>query len=225
MARVPMLGSAGDQQGDQRADPLCAGRQSADRADAGRAECVRGLRLHLRHRAGRRCGQGAGRMDDRGRRPSGTCGRVDPRRFTDYTDQDYCIAKGDGGLWPRIRHAFPASRMACRARQEAVVAACRGWWTRARCSGPTTAGSGRIGLRNPATTRREEATQTWDRNGPWEARIKEECEAVRDGCGILPITGFSRLSVEGAGARDWLDGLTASRLPTVGPRGAGLFRR
>ncbi len=38
MARVPILGTAGPFQGHQRADPLYAGRQSADRADAGRAE-------------------------------------------------------------------------------------------------------------------------------------------------------------------------------------------
>jgi dimethylglycine dehydrogenase len=31
----------------------------------------------------------------------------DPRRFTDYTDHDYCVAEGDGGLRPRIRDAFP----------------------------------------------------------------------------------------------------------------------
>ncbi len=61
-------------EGHQRPDPLCAGRQSADRPDAGRAERLRGLRLHLRHRAGRRRRQGAGRMGDRGRRPNGTCG-------------------------------------------------------------------------------------------------------------------------------------------------------
>ncbi len=51
-------------EGHQRPDPLCAGRQSADRADAGRAERVRSLRLHLRHRAGRRRRQGAGGMGD-----------------------------------------------------------------------------------------------------------------------------------------------------------------
>ena len=48
---------------------------------------------------------------------------VDPRRYTDYTDHDYCDRQGHGDLWPRIRDAFPASRMARRARQEAVARA------------------------------------------------------------------------------------------------------
>jgi dimethylglycine dehydrogenase len=32
-----------------------------------------------------------------------------------------------------------------------------------------------------------EATQTWGRAGPWEARIKAEVEAVRDGVGVLDL--------------------------------------
>jgi len=68
-----------------------------------------------------------------------------------------------------------------------------------------------------------EATRTWDRNGPWEIRVREECEAVRDGCGMIAITGFTRLAVEGPGARDWLDGLMASRMPPVGKVGLAYF--
>mgnify|MGYP000196330740 CR=1 FL=1 len=52
----------------------------------------------------------------------------------------------------------------------------------------------------------EESTQTWDRDGPWAVRVKEEVEAVRDTCGMLPITGFSRIKVEGSGAREFVDG-------------------
>ena len=33
---------------------------------------------------------------------------------------------------------------------------------------------------------------------------------------MLPITGFSRYKVEGPGAREWIDGLTCSRLPKPG---------
>ena len=45
------------------------------------------LRLHLRHRAGRRRGQGAGRVDHRRRDRNGTCLVLrPPRRFTDFTD-------------------------------------------------------------------------------------------------------------------------------------------
>ena len=68
-----------------------------------------------------------------------------------------------------------------------------------------------------------EATQTWDRAGPWEARVAEECAHVRDGCGVLAISGFTRLLVEGPGARAYVDGLTASRLPRQGRIGLAYF--
>ncbi len=46
---------------------------------------------------------------------------VDPRRYTDYTDADYCIAERHGNLRPRIRDAFPVARVARGARQETVA--------------------------------------------------------------------------------------------------------
>ncbi|MGR3659630.1 MAG: aminomethyltransferase family protein, partial [Paracoccaceae bacterium] len=61
----------------------------------------------------------------------------------------------------------------------------------------------------------EEATQTWGRAGPWQARIREECEAVRDGVGVLDLPGFSRFYLQGPGAADYLDGLIAGRLPGI----------
>jgi dimethylglycine dehydrogenase len=50
-------------------------------------------------------------------------------------------------------------------------------------------------------TSKASRTQTWDRNGPWEARIEEECLAVRDAAGILDLPGFSRFRLSRAGAR------------------------
>jgi dimethylglycine dehydrogenase len=44
----------------------------------------------------------------------------DPRRFTDYTDHDYCVSQGDGGLRPRIRDAFPVAPLARRTGQEGL---------------------------------------------------------------------------------------------------------
>ena len=103
-------------QGDQRADPLRARRQPADRPDARRAQRLRGLRLHLRHRPGRRRRQGAGRMGDRKARPNGTCGpatRAASPRFA--SAPDYCVAKGMeiyGNEYAISfpRHAWPAGR-------------------------------------------------------------------------------------------------------------------
>ncbi len=46
--------------------------------------------------------------------------------------------------------------------------------------------------------------------------IGEECRAVRDGAGLLDISGFSRFEVSGPNAQAWLDRLMASRLPAPG---------
>ncbi|GGH27764.1 dimethylglycine dehydrogenase [Cribrihabitans marinus] len=143
----------------------------------------------------------------------------DPRRFTGYTDHDYCVAKGMEVYGHEYAmhfpwHEWPAGRNKRRSPLHdrlqaagAVFGAYNGW-ERANW------------FAQPGDDTSEAATQTWDRSGPWEPRIRAECEAVRDHCGILAISGFSRLKVEGPGAKDFVDGLTTSRLPA--PRRIGL---
>ncbi|WP_419910216.1 GcvT family protein [Hoeflea sp.] len=46
--------------------------------------------------------------------------------------------------------------------------------------------------------------------------VGEECRAVRDGVGLIDITGFSRYEVRGDGAEAWLDRVMAGRLPKPG---------
>ncbi|MBT7516471.1 MAG: FAD-dependent oxidoreductase, partial [Acidiferrobacteraceae bacterium] len=48
------------------------------------------------------------------------------------------------------------------------------------------------------------------------ALVAQECQAVREGVGLLDISGFSRFEVNGPGAKDWLRRLMASRLPAAG---------
>ncbi len=150
------------------------------------------------------------------------CWSLDPRRYTDYTDRDYCIEKGmevygheyamhfPHHVWPAGRNR-KLSSLHSRLQASGAVFGTYNGWERANY------------FADPDEDISEEATRTWDRNGPWEIRVREECEAVRDGCGMLPITGFTRLAVEGPGARDWLDGLTATRLPPVGRVGLVYF--
>ena len=47
-------------------------------------------------------------------------------------------------------------------------------------------------------------------------QLGREVEAVRTNVGVAEISGFTRFLVEGAGALDWFDGLTAGRIPAVG---------
>ncbi|MEM9128863.1 MAG: aminomethyltransferase family protein, partial [Pseudomonadota bacterium] len=51
---------------------------------------------------------------------------------------------------------------------------------------------------------------------PWEPRIREECEAVRDACGVLDLPGFSRFCIKGPGADEWLRGYVTGGLPKIG---------
>ncbi|MEM8973772.1 MAG: FAD-dependent oxidoreductase [Pseudomonadota bacterium] len=139
----------------------------------------------------------------------------DPRRFTGFCDDDYAKAKGMEIYGHEYAmhfpyHAWPAGRdkKFSPLHQKIVdlggqMGAYNGW-ERANWfaqSGDDTS---------------EDATQTWQRSGPWEPRIREECEAVRDKVGVLDLPGFSRFNLKGEGAAKWLTGLIAGRLPAVG---------
>ena len=154
-----------------------------------------------------------GRMDRRWRQTEWDMWAVDPRRYTDYTDHAVLRRQRRRGLRPRIRHALPMASLARRPRPQAVAVHARvkalggqmgdyNGWERANW------------FAQEGDDTSEEATHTWARSGPWEQRIREECEAVRDGCGVLAITGFTRLKVEGPGAREfcrWADRFLACR--------------
>ena len=139
----------------------------------------------------------------------------DPRRYTDYTDPEYCVAKGMEVYGHEYAMHFPWHRWpAAPDRKVSPV------------HDKVKALGGVMGVYNgweranwfalPGDDTSEAATQTWDRAGPWEARIREECEAVRDACGVLDLPGFTRLWIEGAGADDWLRGFVTGGLPKVG---------
>jgi len=46
--------------------------------------------------------------------------------------------------------------------------------------------------------------------------VAEECKAVRETCGLLDISGFSRFEVSGPNAHAWLNRIMASKLPAPG---------
>jgi dimethylglycine dehydrogenase len=139
----------------------------------------------------------------------------DPRRFTDYTDNDYCIAKGMEvyGFEYAMHfphHEWPAGRdrklspVHDRVKSLGGVMGAYAGWERANW------------FAADGDDISEAATQTWGRAGPWAQRIREECEAVRDGVGVLDLPGFSRFMVTGDGAAEALRGLCAGALPKMG---------
>ena len=146
----------------------------------------------------------------------------DPRRFTDYTDHDYCVQKGMEVYGHEYAMHFPWHRWPAAPDRKTSpihdrVKALGGQmgaysgWERANW------------FAKPGDDTSEEATQTWNRAGPWEARIREECEAVRDGVGVLDLPGFSRYRLTGPGASEWLLGKISGGLPKSGRLGLAYF--
>ncbi len=146
----------------------------------------------------------------------------DPRRFTAYADHDYCVAKGMEVYGHEYamhfpQHEWPAGRDKKHSPVHDRIIELGGQmgayngWERANW------------FAGPGDDTSEAATQTWSRNGPWQKRIREECEVVRDGVGVLDLPGFSRYQLEGPGAADWLNGQIAGALPKPGRIGLVYF--
>lgn len=140
---------------------------------------------------------------------------IDPRRYTDYTDQDYCNKKGMETYGNEYamhfpNHEWPAARdkklspVHDKIKSLGGVMGAYNGWERANW------------FAKDGDDTSLEATHTWGRSGPWEQRIKEECEAVRDGCGVLDLPGFARFMVSGDGTAEFLRGFCTGGLPKVG---------
>ena len=146
----------------------------------------------------------------------------DPRRYTDYADHDYCLAKaletyGHEYAMHFPHHMWPAGRDKKLSPVHDKLLAAGGQmgayngWERANW------------FAKDGDDTSEASTETWDRNGPWEVRVKEEVEAVRDGVGVLDLPGFSRFNLSGEGAADWLRTRIAGALPKAGRMTLGYF--
>jgi dimethylglycine dehydrogenase len=147
----------------------------------------------------------------------------DPRRFTAFAaEPDYAVAKGMEVYGHEYaihfpRHAWPAARDRKLSPIHDRVAAlgaqfgAYNGWERANW------------YALPGDDTSEASTQTYDRDGPWQKRIREECLAVRDAAGILDLPGFSRYRLQGPGARDWLSTMITGVVPKPGRIGLGYF--
>jgi dimethylglycine dehydrogenase len=147
---------------------------------------------------------------------------VDPRRYTDYTDHDYCYAKAmetyghEYGMhfphkeWPAGRDK-KLSPVDAKVRSLGAQMGAYAGWERANW------------FAKDGDDTSVESTETWGRKGPWEIRVKEECEAVRDGVGVLDLPGFSRFNLAGEGAAEFLRGRIAGGLPKIGRMNLAYF--
>lgn len=147
---------------------------------------------------------------------------VDPRRYTDHADQDFCYQKametyGHEYAMHFPHHEWPAGRDKKlspnheRLLSDGAQMGAYNGWERANW------------FAKDGDDTSEQATETWDRNGPWAVRIKEEVEAVRDNVGVLDMPGFSRYTLTGKGAAEWLRNQIAGALPKAGRMNLGYF--
>ena len=146
----------------------------------------------------------------------------DPRRYTDYTDQGYCEAKAREVYGHEYAihfpyHEWPAARNKKLSPIHDKVLSLGGQmgvyngWERANW------------FAHPGDDTTEEATLTWSRKGPWEPRIRQECEAVHESVGVLDLPGFARFNLTGDGASEWLASRIAGSLPKIGRMNLGYF--
>ena len=146
----------------------------------------------------------------------------DPRRFTGFEDQDYCVKKGMEVYGHEYaiqfpHHTWPEGRgkklSAVHDRTKAMGAQYGAYngWERA------------LWYAGPADDTSEPAQQVWERRGPWFNAVKAECEAVRDAAGILDLPGFSRFRITGPGTVAWLAQQITGKIPAIGRLGLAYF--
>ena len=138
----------------------------------------------------------------------------DPRRFTDYTDKDYCAAKAAEVYGHEYSmhfpfHSWPAGRDKKQSPNHQTIINNGGQmgayngWERANW------------FAKDGDDTSENSTQTWNREGPWFSRVREECLAVNRNVGVLDLPGFSRFKVEGPGASEFLLSKISGNLPAI----------
>jgi len=146
----------------------------------------------------------------------------DPRRFTGFEDPGYCVKKGmevygheyaiqfPHHTWPEGRDK-KLSPVHDRTKSLGAQFGAYNGWERA------------LWYARPGDDTSETAQQVWERQGPWFAAVKQECEAVRDAAGILDLPGFSRFRIAGPGLVDWLSQQIIGKIPAIGRLGLAYF--
>ncbi|MEL6226624.1 MAG: FAD-dependent oxidoreductase [Pseudomonadota bacterium] len=140
---------------------------------------------------------------------------LDPRRYTGYTTKSFCIAKALEVYENEYGIPYPAEERRAgypqwtnpvtqRLAAKGAMFGARGGWERATWF--------------PRDGDVAEEKLSFHRTN-WFDATAEECRAMRDTCGVIDMTGFSRLEVSGPDAEAALDYVFASKLPKLGRTG------
>jgi len=135
----------------------------------------------------------------------------DPRRYTDYADQKYVVARATELYQREYAIAFPhdewpAGRPAVttplyqRLQEKGAQFGARGGYERATWF--------------PLAGDTAEADASYHHEH-WFERVGDECRHVREKVGVLDLGGFSKYELKGPGAAAWLDTLIAGNLPKL----------
>lgn len=144
---------------------------------------------------------------------------LDPRRFTEYANSNYTAAKAvedyqNEFVFHMPHEERPAGRPAKTTplyqvlKEKGAHFGVRAGWERALYF-------------KPSDPDFEDVPSF--RHTTWFDTVAEECRAVRDGVGLMEVTGFTRFELSGPGAAAFLDSLVAGRLPSVGRVRLGYF--
>ncbi len=146
----------------------------------------------------------------------------DPRRFTGFEDQEYCIKKGMEVYGHEYAIQFPHFAWPV-GRDKKLSAVHDRTKAMGAQFGPYNGWERALWYARPGDDISETGSQTWAREGAWYGAVKAECEAVRDAAGILDLPGFSRFLIKGAGVADWLARQITGKVPNVGRLGLAYF--
>jgi len=152
----------------------------------------------------------------------------DPRRYTNYTDPEYCLEKAIEIYSNEYAIQFP--RRTWPAARERKLSPLHHWLKQQGAQfTPVNGWERATWYAQKSDNTSEAATLTFSRpnyaqfKGSWLQRVQEECLAVRDQVGILDLPGFSRFKISGKGSRDWLSWLSVSSIPKPGRIGLAYF--
>ena len=145
---------------------------------------------------------------------------LDVRRYHDYADQKFTLAKALETYRHEYGIGFPAEERAAgrpaksspaygRLQHKGARFGARGGWERA--------------VYFPLPTDPSDAPESSFRRPRWHAAIARECQAVQQRVAVLDLPGFTKFEVSGAGAAAWLDHMVAGALPRPGRTALSYF--